>query len=42
VRAALELPSNHIPHALIPLGRASADPKRRPRRPLNDLITRWE
>jgi F420 biosynthesis protein FbiB-like protein len=42
VRDALDLPSNHIPHALIPLGYAAADPKRRPRRPLSDLITRWE
>jgi F420 biosynthesis protein FbiB-like protein len=41
VRDALDLPSNHIPHALIPLGHAAADPKRRPRRPLSDLITRW-
>jgi F420 biosynthesis protein FbiB-like protein len=41
VRDALELPSNHIPHALIPLGYAAADPKRRPRRPLSELITRW-
>lgn len=42
VRDALELPSNHIPHALIPLGHAAADPKRRPRRPLDELITLWE
>jgi F420 biosynthesis protein FbiB-like protein len=41
VRDALELPANHIPHALIPLGHAAADPKRRPRRPLSELITRW-
>jgi F420 biosynthesis protein FbiB-like protein len=41
VRDALELPLNHIPHALIPLGYAAADPKRRPRRPLSELITRW-
>lgn len=42
VRDTLELPSNHIPHALIPLGYAATDPKRRPRRPLSELITRWE
>lgn len=41
VRDALELPANHVPHALIPLGHAAADPKRRPRRPLSELITRW-
>jgi F420 biosynthesis protein FbiB-like protein len=41
VRDALGLPSNHIPHALIPLGHAAADPKRRPRRPLSELVTLW-
>ncbi|HEX3721418.1 MAG TPA: nitroreductase family protein [Nitrolancea sp.] len=42
VRSALDLPESHVPHALIPLGYAAADPKRRERRSLNDLITRWE
>ncbi|HVB65102.1 MAG TPA: nitroreductase family protein [Nitrolancea sp.] len=42
VRDALELPDSHIPHALIPLGYAAADPRRRERRPLSELVTRWE
>ena len=42
VRDALYLPDSHIPHALIPLGYAAADPKRRERRPLSELVTRWE
>ena len=42
VRSALDLPESHIPHALIPIGYASADPKRRERRPLSELVTRWE
>jgi coenzyme F420-0:L-glutamate ligase / coenzyme F420-1:gamma-L-glutamate ligase len=42
VRDALDLPSSHIPHALIPLGYAAADPRRRERRPLSELVTRWE
>ena len=42
VRDVLDLPSNHVPHALVPLGYAAADPKRRPRRALSDLITRWD
>lgn len=42
VRDALDLPESHIPHALIPIGYVAADPKRRERRPLDELITRWE
>ncbi len=38
VQAALDLPGDWLPHALLPLGYAAADPKRRPRRPLADLV----
>ena len=31
-----------VPHALLPLGYAAKDPKRRPRIPLDELIVRWE
>lgn len=41
VRNALELPDSHVPHALLQLGYPAADPKRRERRPLSELITRW-
>ncbi len=41
VQAALALPEAWLPHALLPLGYAAADPKRRPRRPLADLV-RWD
>jgi F420 biosynthesis protein FbiB-like protein len=36
---ALELDTRLIPHALITLGYAAADPKRRERRPLSELVT---
>ena len=42
VRDTLGLPTDLIPHALITLGYAAADPNRRPRRPLSELIARWE
>lgn len=42
VCAALDLDSRLIPHALITVGYAAADPKRRPRLPLEDLIVRFE
>ncbi len=42
VRDALALPSALVPHALLPLGYAAKDPKRRPRLPLDDLVVRWE
>ncbi len=42
VRDALSLPESHVPHALIPIGYIAADPKRRERRSLDDLITLWE
>ncbi len=41
VQAALALPADWLPQALLPLGYAAADPKRRPRRPLEDLV-RWD
>lgn len=42
VRAALDLDATLIPHALIPVGYAARDPKRRPRRPLEELIVRFD
>jgi F420 biosynthesis protein FbiB-like protein len=42
VRNVLDLPSELEPQALITLGYAAADPQRRPRRPLDALIVRWE
>lgn len=42
VRDALGLADDLIPHALLPVGKAAADPVRRPRRPLNELIVSWE
>lgn len=42
VRETLELSSSLIPHALLTIGYAAADPKRRPRRPLSKLIVAWE
>ncbi len=41
VRDALGLAADHHPHALIPVGRAAADPKRRPRRAVSQLISAW-
>lgn len=41
VRDALGLSKAQIPHATIPVGRAAADPVRRPRLPVGDLIARW-
>jgi coenzyme F420-0:L-glutamate ligase / coenzyme F420-1:gamma-L-glutamate ligase len=42
VCAALDLDTHLIPHALITIGYAAADPKRRPRLPLEDLIVRFD
>lgn len=42
VRDQLELPENHIPHAMIPVGRAAADPVRRPRLAPESLISTWD
>ncbi len=39
---ALNLDTKLIPHALITLGYAAADPKRRARRPLSELIVRFD
>jgi F420 biosynthesis protein FbiB-like protein len=38
VRAALDLDEALVPHALIPIGYAAADPQRRPRKPLEQLV----
>src|SRR4029079_19165398 len=42
VRDVLDLPDAFIPHAMLPVGRAAADPVRRPRRPVDELIASWE
>ena len=42
VRAALALDEALIPHALIPVGYEARPPKRRPHRPIDDLIVRFE
>jgi coenzyme F420-0:L-glutamate ligase / coenzyme F420-1:gamma-L-glutamate ligase len=42
VRAALDLDSGLIPHALIPVGYKAAEPRRRPHRPAGDLIVRLD
>jgi len=42
VRDALDLSAALVPHALLPLGYAAKDPKRRPRMSLDDLVVRWE
>lgn len=42
VVAALELDPALTPHALITLGYAAADPQRRPRRPLEELVVRFD
>ncbi|HEU5089520.1 MAG TPA: nitroreductase family protein [Roseiflexaceae bacterium] len=38
VRAALGLEAALVPHALIPIGYAAADPQRRPRKSLDELV----
>jgi coenzyme F420-0:L-glutamate ligase / coenzyme F420-1:gamma-L-glutamate ligase len=42
VCAALDLDATLIPHALIPIGYAARDPKRRPHRPVDDLVVRFD
>jgi coenzyme F420-0:L-glutamate ligase/coenzyme F420-1:gamma-L-glutamate ligase len=42
VQQAFEIDAAYIPHALITIGYASADPVRRPRRPLDELIVRFD
>ncbi|HUE75218.1 MAG TPA: nitroreductase family protein, partial [Chloroflexota bacterium] len=41
VRQALDLAPELHPHALLPLGYPARDPKRRPRRPLDDIVVAW-
>jgi F420 biosynthesis protein FbiB-like protein len=41
VRDSLGLPETHLPQALLPIGYLEAEPKRRPRRPLEELISLW-
>jgi PPOX class probable F420-dependent enzyme len=42
VREALDLDAGLIPHALITLGYAARDPERRPHRPVEELVVRWD
>lgn len=42
VRSALGLDDALLPHALLTLGYAARDPQRRPRRPLGELVVRFE
>jgi F420 biosynthesis protein FbiB-like protein len=42
VQSALGLAADVIPHALITLGYAAAEPQRRPRRAVDELIVHWE
>ncbi len=42
VQDVLELEADLIPHALLQVGYAAADPKRRDRRPLSELIVKYD
>ena len=42
VRAALDLDNALVPHALLTIGYAARDPQRRPRRPLDELVVRFD
>ena len=42
VRRALGLEASMIPQAILPVGRAAAEPTRRPRLPVDQLIAKWE
>lgn len=42
VRETLSLDANLVPHAMFPIGCAAAAPKRRPRRPVAELIDSWK
>jgi F420 biosynthesis protein FbiB-like protein len=42
VRAALDLPAALTPHALITVGYAAQEPKRRPHRPWSELVVRFD
>ncbi len=41
-RAALDLDNALVPHALLTIGYAARDPHRRPRRPLDELVVRFD
>ncbi len=41
VRTVLGLDPQLRPHAMLPIGKAAADPVRRPRRPVSELIAQW-
>jgi hypothetical protein len=41
VRTALGLAADLHPQALIPIGYLAQEPKRRPRRLLNELVVQW-
>jgi nitroreductase len=41
-RVALGLDARLIPHALIPVGYAARDPRRRPHRPWSELTVLWD
>ena len=42
IRAALELDATLIPHALISVGYLAQEPKRRPHRPVSELVVRFD
>lgn len=42
VRKALDLPETLVPHAMFPIGLMENPPKRRPRRPVDELIVLWD
>lgn len=42
VRAALDLEDTLIPHALLTIGYAAQDPRRRPHRPVDEMIVRFD
>lgn len=42
VRGALDLDAACIPHALITVGYAAQEPRRRERKPLDELVVRWD
>ena len=42
VRQALELPASLFPHALLTLGYAAQDPRRRDHRPVAELVIRYD
>jgi coenzyme F420-0:L-glutamate ligase / coenzyme F420-1:gamma-L-glutamate ligase len=42
VRVALDLDATLIPHALITVGYLAQEPKRRPHRPVDELVVRFD